>query len=405
MRRPIQRLLTLRPRVRVSRNVWSLGVTSLFTDISSEMVASALPAYLVLGLGLTPLAFGAIDGVYQGVGSIVGWVSGFAADRWRRHKEIALAGYVVSAACKVGLLVVSGWTAIAAVIAIDRMGKGLRTAPRDALISLSSRAPALGSAFGVHRTLDAAGALVGPMAAFGVLTLTPRAFNNVFIVSFSAALVGLGVLALFVENVRGPDDPVARDRPPIVAGLRRHPRFPRLIVCASALTLATVGDAFVYLQIQRSAHFGASVFPLLAFGTAGTYMLLAAWAGRLADRVGRARAFLLGHVMLFPLYALLWIAASGAYMIVFCVLLLGTYYALTDGVLAAAASSMLKSDVRATGLAVLGTAVSASRFASSLAFGGVWSAWGPRTAVATFAVALVVALPVASLVLAPVRET
>ncbi len=361
------------------------------------MVASVLPAYLILGLGFTPFALGAVDGLYQGVGAAVRWVSGAAADRWRRHKEIALVGYLVSAVCKIGLLVVSGWTAIATVIAVDRVGKGIRTAPRDALVSLSSEASALGSAFGVHRTLDAAGALIGPLAAFAVLMMTPHAFDNVFIISFSAALVGLGVLVLFVENVGIPIDGAKHERPDFIAApAPKNRRFLYLMVGASALTLATVSDAFVYLQIQRSSRFVAAAFPLMAFGTAGTYMLLAAPAGRLADRVGTGRMFLIGHVVLFPMYALLWIAAPGVSVALVCVLLLGAYYALTDGVLAAKASSMLGPAVRATGLAVLGTAVSACRFIASVTFGGIWTAWGPRTAIAGFSAALVVALPVAA---------
>ena len=121
----------------VSRNVLMLGLTSLFTDISSEMVVSVLPIYLVTFLRLSPVQFGLIDGLYQGVAALVQLAGGVIADRWRRHKEVAWVGYAGSAVSRLGLLATTAWTGIAGFLVIDRLGKGLRTAPRDALISLS----------------------------------------------------------------------------------------------------------------------------------------------------------------------------------------------------------------------------------------------------------------------------
>jgi hypothetical protein len=302
------------------------------------------------------------------------------------------------------LLIASGWTAIASVVAVDRVGKGIRTAPRDALISLSSDDRALGASFGVHRSLDAAGALFGPLAAFVVLTVTPRAFGNVFIISFSAAVVGVAILVFFVEDVRVSASSVTRGRiSNSIGSLFRDRPFRYLVIGASVLALATIGDGFVYLQLQRSSRFNAAAFPLMAFGTAGTYMLLATPSGRLADRLGRTRTFLIGHVVLLPLDALLWSVVPGVGAALLGVAMLGTYYALTDGVLAATASSMLDADVRATGLAILGTAVSLSRLVSSFLFGALWSAWGPRAATLGFAAGLLLAVPAAAITLAASR--
>lgn len=154
----------------IGRNVFFLGLTSLFTDISSEMVASILPIYLVFALRFTPLEFGVIDGLYQGVTALLRIVGGIAADAWRRYKEIAAIGYAASAVCKLGLIAAGGaWGALAVVLLVDRTGKGIRTAPRDALISLSSATSSLGTAFGVHRALDTAGAFLGPVVAFALL--------------------------------------------------------------------------------------------------------------------------------------------------------------------------------------------------------------------------------------------
>lgn len=374
-------------RLQVSRNVWFLGVTSLLTDVSSEMVASILPAYLVLQLGLSPMLFGTIDGLYQGVGSLVRWIGGAAADRSRRHKEFAVAGYALSAMTRLPMLLVgNAWGAIVALVALDRIGKGFRTAPRDALISLSTRRADLGTAFGVHRAMDAFGALIGPMVAFVILAASPRAFDLVFVISFSVALIGVGCIALFVENVA------------VTAGARedeslgapfKHPAFVRTLAVACVLAIATVSDAFVYLLLQRTANFGAQYFPLLAAGTAVAYVALAIPAGWAADRVGRPVVFVAGHTALLGVYVLLWLSSGGMNVAVACVLLLGSYYAMTDGVLAAAASAILPPQARGNGLAVLATGVSLSRLTASVLFGWTWSRYGTTTAVMVFAVALV----------------
>ena len=149
-----------------------LGLTSLLTDISSEMVTSILPLYLVLTLGLTPLQFGFIDGLSQAVAAFARLGSGLLADRWRNHRAVAAAGYGLSALSRLLLLAAGGaWGLLSSAIVLDRIGKGIRTSPRDALISLSSAPERLGLAFGVHRALDTIGALLGPLLAFAILWL------------------------------------------------------------------------------------------------------------------------------------------------------------------------------------------------------------------------------------------
>src|SRR5215470_14527580 len=178
-----------------------LGLTSLLTDVSSESLTAVLPLYFMLELRMTPLQFGLLDGLYQGSSALVRVVGGLVADAGRRYKPVAFVGYALSAFCKLGLLLVgSAWGPIAALLMIDRLGKGVRTAPRDALITLSSEPTRLGEAFGVHRAMDTVGAVVGPLAAVLILAAAPGAYDAVFVVSFAVALVGLAVLGLFVEN-------------------------------------------------------------------------------------------------------------------------------------------------------------------------------------------------------------
>ena len=215
--------------VRVNRNVILLGLTSLFTDISSEMVATILPLYLVYTHGLSLLQFGVVDGLYLGAAAFVRIAAGIVGDRRQRHKQVAAFGYGLSAVCKLAFLAVGPlWTAFGAIVLADRTGKGIRTAPRDALISLSSKPEQLGTAFGVHRALDTTGAMIGPLLAFGLLALTPLDFKSVFVVSFCFAIVGLAIITLFVEN-RTPDpaSPDGRRCP-----CARSPASSRYLGCA-----------------------------------------------------------------------------------------------------------------------------------------------------------------------------
>lgn len=155
-----------------------LGFTSMLTDVSSEMVATNLPIYLVFPLGASPLALGAIDGTYRGAAALVQVFAGFASDRWRKHKQVAEAGYGISALGKVALVAAGNSIGgIGAIVAFDRIGNGIRTAPRDALISLSSTKDNLATSFGVHRALDSAGAFLGPLVAFGILLAAPARFD------------------------------------------------------------------------------------------------------------------------------------------------------------------------------------------------------------------------------------
>jgi MFS family permease len=390
----------------VGRVVFLLGLTSFFTDISSEMVATILPIYLVYTLGFTPLQYGLVDGLYQGAATVVRLASGLVGDRWRRHKEVAVLGYGLSALSRPLLLLAGGPAALSGIVVVDRIGKGIRTAPRDALISLGSKREALGSAFGVHRAMDTAGAMLGPLLAFSLLALAPDSFDAIFIVSFCIALVGLAVLVLFVENppVEEPVAAVAAANPQPVslraaAGLLRAPRYRALVLVGAALALGTVSDGFVYLGLQRRLDFDVTYLPLLYVGTALTYMFLAVPVGRLADRIGRGRVFLAGYLSLLLVYGSLLVEWTGVAGVLVTLLLLGTYYAATDGVLMALASAVLPEALRGSGLALLTTGTTLSRLLSSVLFGAVWTAFGIRTAIVVFAAGLAVAGLVAALML------
>ncbi|MFJ4627495.1 MFS transporter [Streptomyces sp. NPDC088847] len=410
----------------IAPTVFALGAVSLITDVSSEMVTAVLPLYLVTGLGLSPLGFGLLDGIYNGFSALVRLAGGHLADRGGgRHKWIAGLGYGVSALCKPLLLLAHTLTPIGLILAADRTGKGLRTAPRDALISLSSTPENRGRAFGVHRAMDTAGALLGPLVAFLILRATVDGYDAVFAVSFCVAVVGVLVLVLFVpgssstaaprtekavrekavEDGRAVDERAVGEkavgekavgekavRPTLRAAFallgRRDLR--RVTVCALLLGLATVSDSFVYLLLQRRLGVPDRWFALLPLGTAAAFLLLAVPLGRLADRVGRWRVFLGGHGALLTAYALLLTSWHGTALPYAVLLLHGAFYAATDGVLMAVASDSVPEQLRSSGLALVQTGQAAARFVCSLGFGAAWTLWGDRTALTASAVALAV---------------
>ncbi|MGW1268675.1 MFS transporter [Streptomyces sp. NPDC002491] len=391
----------------VPPTVLALGSVSLITDVSSEMVTAVLPLYVVASLGLSPLGFGLLDGINNGVGALVRLTGGHLADRGgRRHKVVAGLGYGLSALCKPLLPLAHTLPVLGAVLAVDRTGKGLRTAPRDAMISLATEPRHRGRAFGVHRAMDTTGALLGPLVAFAVLRATVDGYDAVFAVSACVAALGVLVLVLFVPaRIPAPADAVRRPeptRPPTIrdaVGLLRRPQLRRLTVCAALLGLTTVSDSFLYLLLQREGNLPAHLFPLLPLGTAAFFLLLAVPLGALADRLSRRRIFLAGHGVLLLGYGLVLSPWHGVPAVVAVLLLHGTFYAATDGVLAAATAGVVPAQHQGAGQALVGTGQALARFVCSLAFGAAWSLWGGRTALAVTAAALAVSAVVASFVL------
>ncbi|MCZ4102715.1 MFS transporter [Streptomyces sp. H39-C1] len=388
----------------VDSNVLALGSVSLVTDISSEMITAVLPMYVIFTLGLSPLQFGALNGMYFGVTALVRVAGGHAADRWQRRKLVAGSGYALSALCKLGLLAAgSSVPALGAVIAADRTGKGLRTGPRDALISLSSTPETLGRSFGAHRALDTTGAFLGPLAAFALLLATPGRYDTVFVASFCIAAFACVILALFVRDRRQPLEQHERATVRDVLGLLLRPGFRRVGIGVLLLGAVTLSDSFVYLLIQQRLDISAEYFPLLPLGTTGVYLLMAMPLGQLADRLGRLRVFVAGYGALLLAYLALFGPVGGPVLVITTLVLHGLFYAATDGVLMAAIGPMVPEHLRAAGMSLIQTGQSLATLASSVLFGAAWSAWGLHTALAVALSVLAVAIAAALMTL-PLRE-
>jgi MFS family permease len=261
--------------------------------------------------------------------------------------------------------------------------------------------------------MDTTGALIGPLMAFAILAMFPvglAGYQTIFVFSCAFAVMGVAVLALVVPDLRRKQTesatPSARpaDQPKAKTSEPARPKWSdlnrpgmrRLLIAAGALSLVTIGDGFIYLALQDGDQIPASYFPLLFVGTNLSYLLLAIPMGKLADRVGRGRVFVGGYVLLLACYAIAGFHLGGLVGLALVLLLLGTFYAATDGVLAALASRLVPSTSRASGISAAQTVVALARFGASVGFGLLWQFTGLSTAMVVMSIGLVMAIPVAA---------
>jgi MFS family permease len=265
------------------------------------------------------------------------------------------------------------------------------------MISLTAPEREMGLAFGVHRAMDTAGAMIGPILAFALLAAAPDAFSSLFLISFFIGILGFLVIALLVREPPRRKAPEETEKVDLKAAakLLHGKEFRALAIAAAALGLATASDGFIYLTLREQVDFSNAVFPLLATGTALLYMLLAAPLGRIADRWGRGRVLIGGYISLLAVYCILMLPSAGMTSLVLVLALLGTYYAATDGVLMAMGSKYIPEELRGSGLALLGTSTSVARLIASVLFGVLWTWLGVEVAIMLFATGLVVAMALA----------
>ena len=252
----------------------------------------------------------------------------------------------------------------------------MRTAPRDSLIAASSPPETLGRAYGLHRSLDSLGAAIGPLIAFWILTVVVNGYHAVFVVSLGFAAIGVAVLLLIVPDLRPRRQASRYDSAKPGKVTFRHlanPQVARLLIAATLLGLVTVGDAFLYLALQLRDNLANYYYALLMVGMNLSYLIVAVPLGRLADRIGRAKVFVGGHVALLGCYLCAAGPISGPVLSIGCLVLLGTYYGAADGTLAALAGRAVDPSIRTSSIATAQTFVALAAFVSSLAVGALWS--------------------------------
>jgi MFS family permease len=361
-------------------NVIILGLTSLLTDISTEMVYPLLPLFLTSArIGATPAIVGMIEGLAESAASLLRVFSGYWSDRLQQRKGLAIAGYSGSVIGKVFLYLAAGWPMVLFGRLVDRFGKGIRTAPRDALIADSSAAAQRGNAFGLHRAMDSAGASIGVLIGYVLLVSLNGEFSTIFMLSIIPAL--LGVLVLFLVREKVAPARSAASRPPREAwwrGLGQRWRLldRRLKVFLLIIFLFTLGNSsnqFLLLRAKDRGFDNATV--ILMYLVFNIVYTLAAWpAGRLSDRVGRKPLLVAGYATYGAVYLGFAALSPAALWGLFAAY--GLYIALTEGVEKALVSDMAPRDLRATLIGLHATFTGIGLLPASVVAGVLWNAFG-----------------------------
>ena len=356
----------------LNRNVFVLGWVSLLTDMASEMLYPVLPLFITGTLGASPAILGLIDGVAEGGSSVLRWVAGAFSDRFRRRKTFVVAGYSVSAISKplMGLAAYAlGWPLLFAGRLLDRVGKSVRTGARDALIADSTNPAARGLAFGVHRAMDTAGAVLGPLVALAIITIKP---NVPLAWLFFVALVPGALSALLAQMaVRDiPHEAHADAAPPPI--FQNYPRpMWHLIIAVAVFALGNSSDAFLILRSKELGLTFAQV--ILAFTVYNVvYAIAAIPLGGLSDRIGRKPVVAAGWLV----YAIVYLgfAATRSSLAPWGLLATyGLYQAMTEGVTKALISDVVSKDQRAGAIGLFYTVAGMSQFLASVVAGLLWS--------------------------------
>ncbi len=368
-------------RPEIPRGVWALGFVSLFMDVSSEMIHSLLPLFLVTGLGASVALVGVMEGAAEATAAIVKIFSGWLSDRLGHRKWLAVAGYGLGALTKpVFPLAVTPLEVFAARFA-DRVGKGIRGAPRDALVADIAPEAVRGAAFGLRQSLDTIGAFAGPLIAIGLMLALAGDMRAVFTWAVVPAAIAVALLVFGVEEPR--PDPAAPKRPaPIRFGEIRDMGAPFWSVTAVGVvfTLARFSEAFLVLR-ARDVGLPLTLAPLVMVVMNIVYALVATPAGRLSDRLDRRLVLAAGLGVLILADVVLALAPS-LWGLALGVALWGLHMGLTQGVLAAMVADAAPVRLRGTAFGMFNLASGLSLLVASALAGALWSAFGPA---ATFA--------------------
>ena len=357
----------------VERNVFILGVVSFFTDISSEAVYPLVPIFLTKSLGAPLAVVGAIEGVAEGTASIVRWLSGWLSDRLGRRKSFVVLGYGMAAVAKPLLALAFHWPVVLFARFVDRFGKGVRTAPRDALVAQWTERGERGRAFGFHRAVDTAGAVLGPLGALALLAVLGENFRLIFLLAFIPAVLGMVLLRLVAERTPRPEPSAAVE--PKGGGLRFGAAYYGFFAVSLVFALGNSSDAFLILR-SRNLGLGVSeaVLAYVAYNT--SYSLLAMPAGIASDRLGRRNVIGLGFAVFAAVYLGFAAIDAGAYVwLLFPVY--GVYMALTEGVGRALVADLVPSERRGSALGLYQGGVGLMALLSSIMAGLLWDHVGP----------------------------
>lgn len=354
----------------ITGNVLILGLVSFFTDVSSEMIYPLLPLFLTGVLGAGPAFLGLIEGIAESTSSLLKLFSGVVSDRVRRRKMLVLAGYSVSALMRPLIGLAYSATTVLVIRTGDRVGKGIRTSPRDALIADSVHPSIRGKAYGFHRSMDHAGALIGPLIATLLLSYFVTDLRTVFLL---AGVPGLVAVLLIVSKVHETERGTAEQSPVRLSLLPAGP-LRRYLLILFVFTLGNSSDAFLLL---KAGNLGVPAFriPLLWTFFHLVKMLATMPFGVLSDRIGRRTVIVAGWCV----YALSYVGfglASSEWQVWALFALYGLFFGLTEGVEKAYLADMADPSLRGAAFGWYNFAIGAGAFPASLLFGVIWQQMG-----------------------------
>jgi len=378
------RLFGSRPRL--PRPVWLVSWTSFFTDTASEAVYPIMPLYLTRTLGGTAMAIGVIEGAAEALNSVLKIASGRLSDRWSARKPFVIAGYGISTLARPLVALATSWLHVLAVRLTDRVGKGIRSAPRDALLASWAEPATRGYVFGLHRSMDHAGAIAGPLLASLFLWFFPEQYRALFALTLIPGLIAVAML------VPVPDAPARRDAVQPEAEGAIAPlgkRFSRYLTVLFLFSLGNSTDAFLLLRLSE-VGVGAAWIPITWAALHVVKAVVSPVGGHLSDRMSRRGIIATGWLVYAAVYGGFAVASSAATLVPLF-LVYGIYYGLTEGVEKAVVADLAPAGRRGAAFGAYHAVVGIGALAASLVFAGVWKAAGAPPAFALGAALALVA--------------
>lgn len=364
-------------RPRGIRNVTVLGIVSFFTDFSTEMISGMLPSFIVTELGASKALLGGIEGSAELVSYAFRLVSGSLSDKLRRRKIFILFGYGLSTISKPFFSVSFNWIDVLIVRISDRIGKGVRTAPRDALISDSITETTSGKAFGIHRTLDQSGAIAGPIAGYALLQFFD--VRDIFILSLIPGIIAIIILIFFVKEVIGKDTTKGMQRNFLYL-LKQNRHFTILLLITGIFGLGAYNFSFILL---KSSDLGVieSTIPLVYATINITHTAVSIPSGIIADRIGKEKVLILGYGVLL-VSSFLMVLLSGNFLYAFVIALsYGIYVGITETVQRAVLPKYVDSNLRGTAYGIYNLVIGVGFFIGNILFGYLWDAYSLDVAI------------------------
>lgn len=371
----------------LSGNVFALSLVSLLNDTSSEIIYPLLPTFLTLTLGATPFAIGLIEGVAESVAAFLKLFSGYLSDKFNKRKFPVFFGYALSSIVRPLLAFVTGWQQVFVVRLTDRVGKGIRGAPRDAILADSVAPEKRGLAFGFNRAADHLGAVLGPACAFILLSFlagnpenpTARDYSQVFLFASIPVALGLFVIVFFVKEKKHETHAELANLTPIKLSLKEFDgNFKRFLIVIALFTLSNSTDAFLLLRAEKSG-IAPAVLPLLWMALHLSKVVFSLIGGDLSDRIGRKTLIFSGWII----YALVYAGfafANQAWQAWALFIIYGVYFGLTEGVEKALVADLVEPEKRGTAYGFYNLAFSITVLPASIIFGALWSYYGASTA-------------------------